>query len=111
MSGPMSDTAARTPAGFRLDIEHLDGSAVIRLTGALDAVAAPSFRDDVWPLLARYEAEMVTIVADDLGTIDGAGLAVLVGFARAMAPGHPAVRGLRPDLRATLEETGCFDLD
>ena len=106
----MSDTDARTSPDFHLDIEHLDGSATIRLGGDLDARAAPAVREELWPLLARYEAEMVTIDAGRLRSVDADGLAVLTGFARAMAPGRPAVRGLPADLRELLAGAGCFQL-
>lgn len=107
----MSDTDARTSPDFHLDIAHLDGSATIRLSGALDARAASAVREELWPLLARYEAEMVTIDAGALESVDADGLAVLTGFARAMAPGRPAVRDVPADLRALLAGAGCFQLD
>ena len=105
----MSDIEER--ASFQVAIEHLDGSATIRLSGALDAAAAPTMREEMWPLLARYEAEMVTLEADGLRSADDEGVAVLISFAKAMAPGRPTVRGLRPHLRALLDDGDCFLFD
>ena len=103
------------PAGaFSARVNHLDGEAIVELSGDLTADDAPALRDLVWPLLGRYESDMVSIDCTRLQHLEPAGLVVLVRFARAITPGRTNLRALQPGLRRVVEEAGyetLFDFD
>jgi anti-sigma B factor antagonist len=65
---------------FAAEVLHQDGSLVLRLTGELDVLAAPSFRQTVADLVSPH----LRTVTLDLGGLDFADLAGLRSIREAM---------------------------
>lgn len=107
-----SDVAAPMPFSGR--VTHLDGEALVELAGHLTPDDSPQLRDLVWPLLGRYESDMVTFDCTRLQDLEPAGLSVVVRFARAITPGRTNLRSLHPRLRRLIADAGyesLFDFD
>jgi anti-sigma B factor antagonist len=63
---------------MKVEIERLDGDAVIRLTGRLDMNTSPELRMAALRLFAKGKCKNLTVDFADVSFIDTSGLATLV---------------------------------
>ena len=99
---------------FAVRIDHHDGAVLVRLAGALEGPGLHALRARLWPLIARYDATMVTFDGAGLERIDPDGVRLLGQFARAIAPGRPVLRGLVPPVLRCVVDGGLsrwFEID
>lgn len=107
----MAETTIDTGELFSVHVQHLDGWVSIALCGELDLDGTERLRTEVWPLLGRYEAHLVTFDCRELTFVDSSGAGMLVRLVRAIAgPGRPKLDGLRRGPRRVLELIGIDSL-
>jgi len=107
----VADITISTGALFGVHVDHLDGWVSIRLIGELDLDGVDCLREEIWPLLGRYEAHLVTFDCADLTFLDSTGAGMLVRLARAIAgPGKPTLQSLSPAPHRVLQLMGVDTL-
>ena len=96
---------------FDVTIETTAPAATLRLTGELDAAAAPDLRDRIVQLISEGRSRLV-FDCSQLHFIDSTGLGVLIGArARALAAnGSVELLGVSAALRRLLVVTGIDGL-
>jgi anti-anti-sigma factor len=99
------------PRLIDLDVAHLDGSVTVTLVGELDMGGTEWFREELRPLLPRYDSDQITLDCSRLAFIDGRGLDALAQLARSSGgDGRIALTGCSPLLRKLLAICGQEDL-
>jgi anti-sigma B factor antagonist len=90
-----------------LEIEHGNGSVVVRTVGEIDVETAPLLRDC---LMALYRDGHRSVVLDlaDLDFIDSTGIGVMVAGAKRLRGdgGDLVIRSPRPPVQKVLQLTG-----
>ena len=112
-----ADRGSRNPSAqgplLHVAVEHLDGSAVVRLDGELDLSSADVFDRAVRPLLHRYDGAQMTLDCSRLTFIDSTGVWHLVALARAVDSGRISLTGASQFLLRVLTIMGTerlFDI-
>ena len=98
---------------LRVQVQHLDGGATLRLVGEFDLTGIEAFERSARSLVFRYDGRQIDIDCSELQFIDAAGVGQLVRVASSVQEGP--VRLLAPSarVRQVLHLTGTdvlFDL-
>ena len=76
-----------------VEVLQLDGSVTVALAGEFDFAAVPLFRETVYPLLARYDAEQIIFDCSRLEFIDSTALGEVVQLTKRAASGKLTLTG------------------
>lgn len=109
--GPTDRTTVPGYLDFDVSVSHVDGVAVVEVTGDLDCYTAPQLRDALLQLVADGSTEVVLDVGR-CSFIDSTGLGVLVGGLRRLRQdgGDMVLRAPTPTTVTLLEVTGVIKL-
>jgi len=92
--------------GFNISVEQGPGEATIKLSGELDAAAAPQFKEAI-EKLAEAKPQRVVLLMNDLEFMASAGLRVLIFARQKMGSGVSLyVVGSRGPVLNTLKMSG-----
>lgn len=92
--------------GFNISVEEGQGEATLKLSGELDAAAAPQFKEAIEKVAQEKPARLVLLM-DELEFMASAGLRVLIFARQKMGPGVSLyVVGSRGPVLNTLKMSG-----
>lgn len=92
--------------GFNISVEEGQGEATLKLSGELDAAAAPEFKEAIEKVAQEKPARLVLLM-DELEFMASAGLRVLIFARQKMGPGVSLyVVGSRGPVLNTLKMSG-----
>ena len=98
---------------LRVEVQHVDGGAALRLIGEFDLTGVESFERSARSLVFRYDGRQIDIDCAGLQFIDAAGVGQLVRVASSVQEGPVTLTDASDRVRRVLQLTGTdvlFDL-
>ena len=108
----MTATECTTPEALTIQVNNVDGKALVCLGGRVTVDSSPELRSQLLLLLKQPNPPTLIIDLSDLSYIDCSGIATLIEALRIARQRHTnlQVRGVRDGPRHLLEVTGLLHL-
>ena len=108
----MTATECTTPEALTIQVNNVDGKALVCLGGRVTVDSSPELRSQLLLLLKQPNPPTLIIDLSDLSYIDCSGIATLIEALRIARQRHSnlQVRGVRDGPRHLLEVTGLLHL-